>query len=233
MSWLTPAILRPGGIIGSNFGRGTPSAGDVSAVMKRTPWVRTIHAALARARVRGVVRAHVLGAEREVTDRFVIGSDDAPAVPQVVGAMRRTDPSILKPLMVMPASCPLPPLEGATFAPLVGTPRTLTSAPIASAGTGMRPDDHGRAKRDLGWRPETAVERALAVKMAELRARAWRGRRVAPPAAGSAAPRSIRRPRHRDAIPVTARRCAGRHPRPPSGRGHRRDARSWGAGTRP
>lgn len=163
------STILPGAVGGGGFSRRTPSTDIVEGIMLGTMRFGAPDGNIPYVDVDDVARAHVLAAEKAVGGRFIVTNDEQPDLRRLTRLLNAVDPSIpvAKGLLPRNMARHLPMIER-VFALLLGAPRVVTPELAAALDGRIWHFDNGRAKRELGWRPEVPIEESLKRLVARL-----------------------------------------------------------------
>jgi dihydroflavonol-4-reductase len=163
--------VLPASIGGPGFYRRTGTTNIIEGIMLGTMRFGAPRSAIGWVDIRDVVRGHVLAAERDVRGRFLLCNDHFPELIDLTRILHQIYPTIPAAPRVLPESLfgVLPALD-ALSAVLLDSPRVVTAELVGMVRGVIPPNDNSRAKAELGWKPEVALEVSLSDTVDAIRA---------------------------------------------------------------
>jgi dihydroflavonol-4-reductase len=163
--------ILPGTIGGPGFRRTTPSVEIIEGIMLGSMRFGAPRSNIPYVDVRDVANAHVLAGERDVDGRFIIVNDYLPSLRELSAMMNRIDSKVpaaplLLPDMILSAA---PALDW-VGSKLFGTSRMVTRDLVKTMRGKVSKVSTARAKSELGWSQNVAIDVSLRETMDAIRA---------------------------------------------------------------
>ncbi|UCF38169.1 MAG: NAD-dependent epimerase/dehydratase family protein [Acidobacteriota bacterium] len=156
--------VLPGAIGGPLFKSPTPTIDIIQGIRMGSVRFGAPQTNLPYVDIRDVAKAHLLAGESAAASgRYLICNDHLPSFSELAETMNGVDPQVPRPAMVLPdALLPLVPIFDRISHRIQGTPRVMTRELIHSLRGKEWKLDTGKAKRELGWRPQVSLRQSLA-----------------------------------------------------------------------
>lgn len=169
--------ILPGTIGGPGFRRTTPSIDIIEGIMMGSMRFGAPKSNIPYVDVRDVASAHVLAAEREVDGRFIIVNDYLPSMRELSVMMNMIDSKVpaapaLLPDMILSAA----PAFDWVGSKILRTKRLVSRELVKTMRGKITKVSTARAKTELGWNQNIAIDVSLADTMAAIRALRLPGR---------------------------------------------------------
>lgn len=168
---LNLVTLLPGGIEGPGFRRPTPSIDVIMAIAGNAFRMGCPDTNFPYVDVRDVVDGHIAAAEQDAQGRFILINDELPSFRTLVETLHRIDPSVKRPLMMLPEfMAPTLPFFDWLNHQTLGTPRAGSPELLATLRGKRWSASNRRAREVLGWRQRIDLETSLRDTLAAIRA---------------------------------------------------------------
>jgi len=167
---LNLVTVLPGGIIGPDFARNTPSIDIIEAMMFGAFRVGVPNLNYPIVDVRDVVDAHILAGENDCNGRFLVCNDKFPTFNEILTILHRIDSKISLPLMTLPQFMNGLLVSFDKFNKLtLKTPRTISEELFLTLKGKTWNVNNKRIKDLLGWRQNISLSQSLSDTMEKIK----------------------------------------------------------------